>query len=239
MHRTLHRLLDDLICAVSVAGIAVVAFLWMSAPTSPGWGSVASTAGVSGYAALTDHSPPITWPCNAELKVAVHLERVPEPQRQRVLDDIDTSLFAISAASPYRLLRTRTLTEIPNGANLHSIATAAGVDLVIAVDDHTRPRSTDLLSAGSYGTGGHFSSDSLAFVGWALIDVKAVRELSFGGGPQSLQTLILHEVLHALGLGHNDELASVMQPNLASPTGRLGDVDIAGLGRLNTIACTE
>ncbi|MDA2989569.1 MAG: matrixin family metalloprotease [Actinomycetota bacterium] len=239
MRRTLRGLADDLIFGVSVAGLVVIAVVWVGARTSFESRSFASSAGVSGYTALAHRDPPTTWPCNAELEVAVHLGRVPEPQRQRLLDDIDTSLSAITAASPYTLVRTRSLTEIPNGANLQAVAIAAGVDLVIAVDDHTKPQSTDLLTPGSYGTGGHFFNDSHAFVGWALIDVKAVNELTFGGGPQSLQTLILHEVLHALGLGHNDARASVMQPDLSGPTGRLGDVDIAGLGRLNTLACGQ
>jgi hypothetical protein len=239
MPRTLRHVIDDLILIANAVGLVALAVLWIGSQGAAGSQSFAASASVSGYTALSDGNPPITWPCNAELDVAVNLDRVPEPHRRRVIDDIDVSLAEITAASPHRLTRTRTITKIPTEDSLASIAAATGAALVIAVDDHTRPDATDLLSPDAYGTGGHYYIGPHAYVGWAVLDISAIDELPAGGGPRSLQTLIIHEVLHALGLGHTNEPGSVMQPGLASPTGTLGDADIAGLGRLNLIACSR
>jgi hypothetical protein len=231
--------MDDLVLVANAAGLVALSVTWIGGQDSIDAHAFAASSNVSGYTALSGGEPLITWPCNAELDVAVHIDRVPEPHRQRVVDDIDASLASITAASPYRLTRTHTITEIPTEETLASLAAVAGADLVIAVDDHTRPGTTDLLSPDAYGTGGHYYIGPHAYVGWALLDISAIDELPAGGGPRSLQTLIVHEVLHALGLGHTSEPGSVMQPGLASPTGALGDVDIAGLGRLNLVACMD
>lgn len=190
-----------------------------------------------GYVPLIAGEPLITWPCNADLDVAVNLDQVPVSQRPDLLADIDASLDTITAASPYRLERTRMITVIPTEETLALTAGAAGVDLVIAVDDQTRPDATDLLTPGTYGTGGLYFQDLHAYVGWAFIDTSALRDLPAGNGARSHQALITHELLHALGLGHSHDPGSLMRPKLRSPTGAIGDVDIAGLGRLNLTAC--
>jgi hypothetical protein len=210
------------------------------APPGPVNGGGAGASGsASGYVPLIDGDPPITWPCNAELDVAVHLDQVPAAQRHGLLNDIDISLRQITAGSPYRLTRTSPVTVIPTNDTLASVAANADADLIIAVDDHTRPDATDLLTPGTWGTGGLLYRGAHAYVGWVLIDITALEQLPAGGGPRSRQALIIHEVLHALGLGHTDDTGSVMQPALCSPTGVLSDADIAGLGRLNLIACSQ
>jgi predicted Zn-dependent protease len=59
--------------------------------------------------------------------------------------------------------------------------------------------------------------------------VSPSGELIYSGTGSSLYTLVLHEIGHALGLGHSDEFSAVMYPIILSGTRDLGQSDINGI----------
>jgi len=156
MRHPISTVVDDLLVAVILALLSVTGAKWIAPPGPVTTMSAAahSDAGADGWNPLIDGDPPIAWPCNADLDVVVNLSRAPEERRAQLLDDIDTSLEHITAASPYQLRRTYDLAVIPTEATLDEVATAAGAEIVIAVDDSSRLDATDLLSPNAYGTGG-------------------------------------------------------------------------------------
>lgn len=237
MRRPIPTVVDDVLVGLGLVLLSVAGAFWIAPPGPVPTASANAPAGDGGWKPLIDGDPPIAWPCNAELDVAINLARVPEAQRLQLVDDIDAGLEHITAGSPYRLRRTYDLAVIPTEDTLADVAAAAGAEIVIAVDDSTQPDATDLLSPGAYGTGGLYYRGPHAYVGWVLLDVSALAGLAPGSGPRSHQALIIHELLHALGVGHTQHPTSIMQPALQSSTGRLADVDIAALARLNLGAC--
>ena len=236
MRRTISAVLDDVLVSLSVVLASIVGVLWISPPGPLQNASARSVVVHGGWKPLIEAEPPITWPCDMGLDVAVNLSLVPEAQRAQLIDDIDASLEHISAASPYQMRRTFDLAVMPTTSTLDEIA-ATGVEIILAVEDSARPDSRDLLSPDSYGSGGLFYRGPHAYVGSVLLDVRALRELSPGAGPRSHQALIIHELLHALGVGHTENAASIMQPTLPSDTGVLADIDLVALAQMNLLAC--
>lgn len=236
MRRTIPAVLDDVLVALSVVLMSIVGVLWISPPGPLQTASARTIAVHGGWKPLIEAEPPITWPCDMALDVAVNLSHVPEAQRTQLIDDIDASLEHISTASPYKLRRNFDLAVMPTTSTLDEIA-ATGAEIILAVEDSARPDSSDLLSPDAYGTGGLFYRGPHAYVGSVLLDVGALRELTPGAGPQSHQALIIHELLHAFGVGHAEKVTSIMQPTLPRSTGVLTDIDIVALARLNLLAC--
>lgn len=84
---------------------------------------------------------------------------------------------------------------------------------------------------------GGFTYSARITTGYVVLDRDVSRRLKtgFAGGP-SLGALLLHEVGHAVGLGHVADPTQVMYPVLTTRKAVLGPGDLAGLRAVGTAA---
>jgi hypothetical protein len=67
---------------------------------------------------------------------------------------------------------------------------------------------------------------------YGVINVQRAKGLQPGFGPNSHGALLLHELLHTLGLRHQQRRDSIMHPYLNKGAGELGRIDRTNLRRL-------
>jgi hypothetical protein len=185
---------------------------------------------------LSQNPFPVAWPCNATLEVAVDMGVIHPTERPTVLADLEFAFDTIAAQTPYSFIVTHLIESTSSHDDLGDFLDGYVADLLVTF---VFPGQSDLLSPHSLGTGGHQSNGLTARHGWAAFSAPAYRYLDPGPGPYSRHALIVHEILHALNLGHVDDASSVMHPHLSKGAGRLGPGDIAGLEVLNQIACSQ
>jgi len=185
---------------------------------------------------LSQNPLPVAWPCNATLEVAVDMGVIPPTQRPVVLADLEFAFDTIAAQTPYSLVVTHLIESATSHNDLGDFLDGYGADLLITF---VFPGQSDLLSPNSLGTGGHQTYGQTPRHGWAAFSAAEYLDLEAGPGPYSRHALIVHEILHALNLGHVDDTSSIMFPLLSQGPGKLGPGDIAGLEVLNEIACSR
>lgn len=185
---------------------------------------------------LSQNPLPVAWPCNATLEVVVDLGEVDPAERLTVLTDLQFAFDTIADQTPYSLVVTHLVESTSSLRDLGDILDGYGADLLVTF---VVPGQSDLLSPRSLGTGGHKSNGHTARHGWAAFSAPAYSYLNPKPGPYSRHALIVHEVLHALNLGHINDASSVMHPHLSKGAGRIGPGDIAGLEALNEFACSR
>lgn len=140
----------------------------------------------------------------------------------------------IAQASGLRFRRAGGTTAIPfNSVGRRQYA--AGTELTVA---WAKPRQVRRLAGGVVGlggSGGRTTGDGSVGVydrGGVVLDRTFRAPVRFGRG-QTLGTLLLHELGHAVGLGHVGEAKQVMYPSLRpDASGRWGAGDLAGLRRV-------
>lgn len=135
MRRPIPTVVDDVLVGLGLVLLSIAGALWIAPPGPVPTAFANAPTGDGGWKPLIDGDPPIAWPRNAELDVAITLARVPEAQRPQLVNDIDASLEHITAASPYQLRRTYDLAIIPTEDTLADVAAAVVAENVIAVDD--------------------------------------------------------------------------------------------------------
>jgi len=179
---------------------------------------------------------PITWPCNPTLDVVVDMGALQPAARPDVLADLEFAFNVIATHTAYSLVITHHIERTATSDNLDDLLDSYGADLLITF---VVPGQTDLLSPHSIGTGGLRYMGHTARYGWVAFSATEYVALRPGPGPYTRHALIVHELLHALNLGHVNDTASVLFPRLSQGAGELGPGDIAGLNGLNEVACSR
>lgn len=102
----------------------------------------------------------------------------------------------------------------------------------------TSSKKSELLGRGTLGTAWRNIKSSSTADGPSIItaavvfDASRARNLRPGFGPRGHATLILHEMLHAVGLSHSASRSSVMYPTMGYGPGRMSTADKRTLRRL-------
>ncbi len=185
---------------------------------------------------LSQNPLPVAWPCNATFEVAVDMGVIHPTERPTVLADLEFAFDTIAAKAPYSFIVTHLIESTSSHDDLGDFLDGYGADLLVTF---VFPGQSDLLSPHSLGTGGQQTYGQTPRHGWAAFFAAEYLNLEAGPGPYSRHALILHEILHALNLGHVDDTSSIMFPLLSQGPGKLGPGDIAGLEVLNQIACSR
>lgn len=177
------------------------------------------------YLATTDDGGPITWACGAVIEVEVNPQGAPEGYAELVASAVAT----VNEASGFTFeivgeTDDRTFFERRTGPVLLGWADEAEVpDLAGSVAG---------LGGSSYLTG---PGGAVAVSGTVVIDTDLPRGWFRG---MDEEAVLVHELLHVLGLGHTEQGGELMQAQHRGQT-ELGQGDLAGLAALERHACGE
>lgn len=196
-----------------------------SAAVRPGYaprGRARSWTDMSGVRARWDGCRPVTWRVNT---AGMPSRGVPEVRR---------ALGMLRAATGFRFQYVGTTSALP--WNRLGRVLWGPADLTVA---WSAARSVPGLRGGTVGVGGgrwqrEGSGPAIYVQGGAVLERRMPAHVrrGFVAGP-STGTLLLHELGHALGLGHVKDVTQVMHPTLTSRTRpRFGAGDLAGLRAL-------
>lgn len=170
------------------------------------------------------------WRCDAELSMILddrHLNEADRADLRMIVTDV---LATLNTHSPYRLTLVGTVTHTPHRSGLDAHLAAGDADVHVGV---IPAGTTDMLSSGVSGTGGFHHVNYQAIAGWAVLDVEVYLRID----PSTRYTLILHELLHALGLAHSADPLSVLYPHPSPGFRTVGPHETADLTALNAMVC--
>ncbi|MDP2775687.1 MAG: hypothetical protein Q8O61_19190 [Nocardioides sp.] len=147
----------------------------------------------------------------------------------RALAETRIALRRITQATGLRFVPVGSTRMVPKGRPTQRLPNRA--DLVIA---WVRPNQTPLLTRGTVGQARYFT-DAVGRITGAQVafhrNGHAGLKPGFGAAPRR-GTLLMHELSHAVGLGHVNKRSQVMYPNVAAVASKFGAGDLAGLARV-------
>lgn len=200
------------------------------------------TGGHAGYRISTEVMPDgsvviLRWnPCQT-ITYKVNVAALPAQLRPVVLAEVRTAFERLATASGLRFGDRGTTMEVPRSTSLDQ----QSAEIIVAVTD---PSETDFpIGGGTLGFAGrswywwrHDAGTGASYGagitrGFVVLDAGDVPGVPAGfGHGLSRGNLILHELGHAVGLGHAGIRTSLMYPELSStsPSG-YSDADRSGL----------
>lgn len=177
------------------------------------------------YLATTRSGAPVTWACEAVIEVEVNPQGAPEGYEELV-----TSAFAtVNEASSF------TFEIVGETEDRQFFDRRPGPVLLGWADEEEVP---DLagpvagLGGSSYVTG---HGGAVAVSGTVVIDTDLPRGWFRG---MDEEAVLVHELLHVLGLGHTERRGELMQARHHGQS-ELGEGDLTGLAALERHACHE
>lgn len=193
-------------------------------PTDPLDGVAGSGGDGYTFLSVTPRGAPVTWACEQQIDIVVNPEGAPEGYAELVAG----AVAEVNEASGFTFVVTgetdeRDFTQRRQGPVLLGWADEEEVPALAG--------PTAGLGGSTYvsGPGG----DARAVGGMVVVD----RDLPGGWFREVDQhPILVHELLHVLGLGHTDDPAELMAPEHQGQEG-LGEGDRAGLAALDAAAC--
>ncbi|MGI9117738.1 MAG: matrixin family metalloprotease, partial [Gaiellales bacterium] len=181
----------------------------------------------AGYSfdAVSGRKPVAFRPCRA-LRWKLDLNGLPAVLKR----DVDRAFAQVAAQTGMRFVYAGPTTVVPK--RHRNSAADAGADLVFAFAEQGKRVNQTNLDLGQHGridTLGRGGFDRMwgayALGGSVVIDAANVPDLS----PTELQQLAMHELAHAVGLGHTAHAGEVMHDVLEHATAQWGPGDLRGL----------
>lgn len=184
-------------------------------------------SGGEGYTFLstTSDGRPVTWGCGAEIEVVVNPEGAPDGYADLVASAVGT----VNAASSFTFVVTGETDD------REFLDRGRGPVLLGWADEDEVPAlagPTAGLGGASYLT--RPGGGGVSVGGMVVIDTDLPRSW-FGLGLDE-ETVLVHELLHVLGLGHTDDDTQLMAAEHSGQTG-IGEGDLEGIGALEAAAC--
>ncbi len=157
------------------------------------------------------------------------------------LADVKTAVRRLRVASGLRFVYRGSTRVVPGGHR--SDRYPRDTQLVIA---WARPRRSRLLDNGVAGQGGaqwtsavnrRGAADLMIVRGFAVLNASMRLQSGFGAGPRygwqgTRGQLLMHEIGHAVGMGHADNRRQVLYPTMTRKRAVWGAGDRRGLSRL-------
>lgn len=199
----------------------------------------AETGPAYGFLAANDAGPS-TWDCTKPIRVVVNDQALAPTQRRAFSADLAAAFSAIRDVSPFEFVLVGNTTAVPTrawGATWDD--TGANAPVIVAV---APTEASDLVVEHGAAAGGSFYRSNAAgalrsYAGYVMIELEDFDSYRQGSGYMSHQTLLLHELLHVLNLGHVEDHSSVLTERISDSAGDLGSGDIAGLAILAAHGC--
>lgn len=185
-------------------------------------------SGGDGYTflATTDRGAPITWACGADIELVVNPEGAPREYSDLVAGAVET----VNAASSF------TFVVVGESGDRDFFDRLRGPVLLGWADEDEVPQlagPTAGLGGAAYLTGPGGSGRAVG--GSVVLDTDLPRGGWFRGGIDE-EVVLVHELLHVLGLGHTDDQSQLMAAQHVGQSG-LGQGDLDGIRALEEAAC--
>jgi hypothetical protein len=188
----------------------------------------------------------VRWnPC-LPIHYAVNVAEAGDPANAS--SDVRTAVGEVASATGLTFVYDGATTSVPTKAWLDG-GTSAGATQPALVIAWARPGTasgdSDLFGTDADGEGGWWESgtsdDGVHWVwqikrGFVVIDPRGAADYAPGfGNGESLGVLLMHELGHAVGLGHTDNQRDVMFPVITAASRPVwGPGDLVGLARVGT-----
>jgi matrixin len=208
----------------------------------PSKATAAVAGGSTSYAWMATNADgsPIRWnPCQP-----VHYVTNFAEAPASAASDVAGAIARVSAATGISFVNDGSTTEIPQSNRPASQPDRYGSGWAPVLIAWSDPQHSSLLPGGGVvGEGGATwvstgSGPSVYITGVVAVDASATRSVTAGfGSGVTMGDLLLHEIGHVVGLGHTQDTAQVMYPDILSrPAAGYGPGDLAGLHRLGAAA---
>lgn len=201
--------------------------LWRATQVDPHDGEAGS--GGEGYSFMltTSSGAPVTWACQARIEIEVNPQGAPRGDEDQLasavarVNEASGFTFVVAGESTDRDFEDRYRRSVLLGwADEEEVAGLEGS--VAGLGGATYVQGP---GGGGRAVGGSVVVDTDAGGGW------------LGLGGIDLEVLLVHELLHVLGLGHSEDPSQLMAAENSGQS-ELGEGDLAGLAALREAACS-
>lgn len=200
--------------------------LWDATHVDPHDGEAGS--GGDGYSFMITSSSgaPVTWGCDARIEIEVNPDGAPKGYA----DPLASAVTRVNEASGFTFVVTGETTdrEFDDRHRRSVLLGWADEEEVEGLEGTVAG-----LGGATYLTGP--GGGGRAVGGSVVVDTERGGWLGFGG--IDLEVLLVHELLHVLGLGHTDDPTQLMAAENSGQSD-LGAGDLAGLAALREAACS-